>query len=317
MADKNHESVVVDGASGYVGLHLVKALRDRGHSVRALVRAQAAPSSLRTLESLGAEIYKADLTICQGSANAQTLHAAFDKVDYAVHLIGSIAPRRSETFDNLHPQSAKAFAHWAKIADVQKVVLLTALGANVNSASQYLRSKALAENCVKEELGEDKVIVFRPSLIVGRQVGERDSKLVRRYVETLKSKALVPLIGGGKNLIEPVFVGDLCLAICQALSDREYRGVLEIGGGQKITMRQFVEELSGALSIKKPFLPIAPALARGLAGISQALSEVPTLSRDQALLATMDNVTVDNRLPDLLGHGPAKLADILKVYAGN
>lgn len=309
------KEIIVDGASGYVGLHLVKALRERGYAVRALVRPRVSEASVRTLESLGASIFRADLTICQGSANAETLHKAFDRANFAVHLIGSIAPRRSETFDNLHPQSAKAFAHWAKLAHIEKAVMLTALGANTASVSQYLRTKALAENCVREELGDSRLIIFRPSLIVGRQVGQRDSKLVKRYVETLKNKAFVPLIGGGKNLIEPVFVGDLCQAICQALAQEDYSGVVEIGGERRITMRQFVEELAAAISINKPFISIAPALAQGLAGISQALSEVPALSKDQALLATMDNVTVDNRLPALLEHAPASLADVLKVYA--
>lgn len=310
------KEIIVDGASGYVGLHLVKALREKGYSVRALVRPQVSEASVRTLESLGASVFRADLTICQGSANAETLHRAFDQVNFAVHLIGSIAPRRSETFDNLHPQSAKAFAHWSKLAHIDKALMLTALGAHTSSVSQYLRTKALAENCVREELGDSRLVIFRPSLIVGREVGQRDSKLVKRYVETLQNKAFVPLIGGGKNLIEPVFVGDLCQAICRALAEESCTGVVEIGGDRRITMRQFVEELAGAISVAKPFISIAPALAQGLAAISQALSEVPTLSKDQALLATMDNVTVDNRLMALLDHAPASLADVLKVYAG-
>lgn len=298
-------SVLVDGASGYLGLHLVQRLLQDGLLVKALVRPQARQEDRDQLIALGAQVFVAPLVEGISGAEAATLERAFAGVDFAVHLIGSIAPARQESFSGLHPQAASAFASRAREAAVSRVAMVTALGASRTSRSLYLQSKADAEEAVCGILGPDKVSIFRPSLIVGRTIGRRDSKLVNRYRELINKRPMVPLINGGKNLLEPVFVGDLALAIAASLKlpPALSAGVFEIGGPDRVSMREFVEALAGAGKTVK-FLNLPYALARSLAALSEKLSDVPVLSVDQAYLATMDNVTTKNRLAGLLP-GPA------------
>ncbi|MBK7837607.1 MAG: hypothetical protein IPJ49_07975 [Candidatus Obscuribacter sp.] len=66
-----------------------------------------------------------------------------------MHLIGSIAPKRGESFNDLHTANARSFASWCKLAGVKRAVMVTALGADKNSASAYLKTKALAEEALK------------------------------------------------------------------------------------------------------------------------------------------------------------------------
>ncbi|MBI5173092.1 MAG: NAD(P)H-binding protein [Candidatus Melainabacteria bacterium] len=312
-------SVLVDGASGYLGLHLVQALLQDGFLVRALVRPQSRPADREQLETLGAEVFVAPLAEEVSAAEALILDKAFAGADFAVHLIGSIAPSRQESFGSLHPQAAAVFAARAKQAAVKRAAMVTALGASQASRSLYLHSKAEAEEVVCSVLGRETVAIFRPSLIIGREVGRRDSKLVNRYRELIgtRSRPLVPLINGGKNLIEPVFVGDLARAITTVLKlpPAQGTGVFEIGGPNRVTMREFVEALAAlrpGASVR--FLNLPYALARTLAHLSEKLSDVPVLSVEQAYLATMDNVTRENRLPSLLPGVPTGLQAALSTY---
>ncbi|HND68639.1 MAG TPA: NAD(P)H-binding protein [Candidatus Obscuribacter sp.] len=309
-------SVLVDGASGYLGLHLVQTLLQDGFQVRALVRPQSGQTDREQLEILGAEVFVAPLAEEVSAAEALILDRAFAGADFAVHLIGSIAPGRQESFGSLHPQAAAVFAARAKQAAVKRAAIVTALGASQTSRSLYLHSKAEAEEVVCSLLGPEMVAIFRPSLIIGRKVGRRDSKLVNRYRQLIRTRPLVPLINGGKNLLEPVFVGDLtqCITAALKLPPAQGTGVFEIGGPNRVTMREFVEALAASCAASVRFLNLPYAVARSLAHLSEKISDVPVLSVDQAYLATMDNVTKENRLPSLMSGLPTDLQAALATY---
>lgn len=304
--------VLVDGATGYVGQHLVQVLRQAGFTVVCLVRPQASVRDLDFLSSLGATICKGELTMPQSGDTVEGSY--FDGVELAVHLIGSIAPRRSESFDDLHTANARSFASWCNLAKVKRAVMVTALGADKNSHSTYLKTKAMAEE-VAQTILQDRLTILRPSLIVGRQCGTRDSKLIKRYLDIIATKAFVPLVGGGRSLVQPLYVVDLAKAITATLVRGNIKGVQELGGPVQVSLRDLVQKLCIIKGVQKPVLNVPPYLANGLAAIAESLMEVPTLSRDQALLATMDNVTVANQLTSILGHEPTALDVALKTYA--
>ncbi|MBK7746878.1 MAG: NAD(P)H-binding protein [Candidatus Obscuribacter sp.] len=303
--------VLVDGATGYVGQHLVQVLRQAGFAVVCLVRPQARQVDIDFLAGLGATICKGQLTMPQSGASPTG--SFFDGVELAVHLIGSIAPKRGESFNELHTANARSFASWCKLAGVKRAVMVTALGADKNSASNYLKTKALAEEAAQEILGDGLAIV-RPSLILGRQCGTRDSKLIKRYLDIITTKAFVPLVGGGESLVQPLYVVDLAKAITACLVRGNVHGVNELGGPEQISLKTIVQKLCALKGVNKPVLNVPPFVASGVASIAERLMEVPTLSRDQALLATMDNVTSNNQIDLLLGQEPTSLDSALKTY---
>lgn len=304
--------VLVDGATGYVGQHLVQVLRQAGFNVVCLVRPQARACDLEFLSSLGATICKGELTMPQKSDTVAG--SVFDGVELAVHLIGSIAPRRSESFDHLHTANARSFASWCELAKVRRAVMVTALGADKNSHSTYLKTKAMAEEAAQSIL-QERLTILRPSLIVGRQCGTRDSKLIKRYLDIIATKAFVPLVAGGTSLVQPLYVVDLAKAITATLVRGNIQGVQELGGPVQISLRELVQKLCTIKGVQKPVFNVPPFLASGIAALAERLMEVPTLSRDQALLATMDNVTKSNQMTSILGHEPTGLDAALKTYA--
>ena len=326
-----NSKVLVDGASGYLGNHVVAALLKRGLVVHALVRPQVAARDRQFLEESGAQVFAADLAPFQSNlstSHRRTLEEAFTGVSHAVHLIGSIAPAKSENFSQLHQEQSRAFASWCvrarDVAGFSGVAMVTALGADQGAASEYLRTKREGELALLSELEPARIAssIFRPSLIVGRAVGFRDSKLVKRYRHLARTRPFVPLINGGRNLVQPVFVVDLAEAIVERLcqqaeleSTTDFTGkTFEIGGSEALPMKEVVEAIMMAINIKKPFLDIPANLALGVASLLQRLQEVPMLSADQVRMTGFDNVCIDNALSSIIGRRPTSLVEALATY---
>ena len=310
--DLQEKILLVDGANGYLGLHVVAEARNQGYGVIAVVRAgtsksQNGQASIIQLQNLGAEIVEADL-------EDSCMAGHFARADWALHLIGSIAPGKGQSFDRLHQDKARVFADLAK-NNIQRLRagLVTALGADLSSPSAYLSSKCRSEATFADVLPADSYFVFRPSLIIGRYHGRRDSKLVRRYIDMVRSRPRVPLINGGKNLIQPVDVQDLARAIIKAFAS-QCSGVLEIGGPEVMPMRVFIERLMQQLNCTKPVVALPAPLARGLASILEMVQDVPLISKDQAYLATTDNICKNNRLDSLLNGEPSTVGKSLATY---
>ncbi len=325
----NAQTVLVDGATGYLGNHVVSSLIRSGATVHALIRPQARAEDRAFLEQAGCKVFEGELALYQDNLPAtqrRKLDDAFAGVTHAVHLIGSIAPTKDEKFDQLHRDQSRAFASWCvrakNLNGFKRALMVTALGADSEARSEYLRSKRAGEMALLAELEAANigVTIFRPSLIIGRLVGSRDSKLMKRYRTLAATRPLVPLINGGHNLVQPVFVGDLADAIAGKVSAAENNNVeiVEIGGAEQISMRALVGELLAVLGIKKNFLDLPPQGALFVAGLMERFQKVPLLSKDQAIMACHDNVCTDNALGELISPEPVTtVRQALETYETN
>lgn len=300
--------VAVDGATGYVGTHLVQVLRAAGMPVRCLVRKGSHAEDRALLESLGAELVETDLT-----AGADEVTRALSGAACAVHLIGSIAPRKGESLEDLHAGQANAMAQSARAAGVERFVMVTALGTAADAASVYHRTKWQAEEKVRAVFANH--VIVRPSLIIGRQVGRRDSKLMARYRQLIAERPTVPMINGGNNLLQPVFITDLAQALTAACQGLGQGQTIEIGGPEVIKMRNLVTQLMGVLGTRKRILGLPAGLVGLGAGILEKVQEVPLVSRDQVTLACTNNICSDNGLQKIFGIKPTPVSVSLATYA--
>jgi nucleoside-diphosphate-sugar epimerase len=304
--------ILIDGATGYLGSHLTNHLLASGMSVRCLVRAQANIDDVNILKNCGAEIIYGDLH------NDKTdLTKAFENVEVAIHLIGSVAPKRHESFTSLHVEQTKSFAELSLKSGVNKVIMVTAIGAGALAKSAYLRTKWEAEEVLRKS--GLNCIFLRPSLLIGRSFGKRDSKLVHRLKALIESRRMVPLINGGKNKIQPLFINDMVEAvrICiqsQPANSADQAPVLELGGPTVLTMKEFLQELMNVIGVQKPLITLPIPIATVLAKVSQSLQEVPVLSEDQVKLSMRDNICAHNAITEELGITPIGVRESLESY---
>lgn len=314
-ADKGGQ-IVVDGATGYLGTHLTYKLLSEGFSVACVVHPGAKRSDAEQLRKMGAEVYIGNFN--QDDEASPVLARAFQNAVAAVHLIGSVAPKKGQKLVEMHAGQTHWFLQHAQKGNTGRIVMVTTLGTSSDAATIYQRTKWAAEQIIAA--GPLPYTILRPSLLVGCTVGTRDSKLVKRYREILAKKAIVPVIGGGHNKIQPVFVQDVVSAICRCIFpgkwQREATGKeLEIGGPEVLEMRKFVKLLMEATGKNKPLVGVPAPLAFMSAMFCEAYQEVPSVSADQVKLSLRDNVCTDNALTAVLGIEPTPLKTALATYA--
>lgn len=301
-----NELVLIDGATGYLGSHLTQQLINDGRRVRCLVSRQSNAKDIETLRHLDAEIKTGSLL------NDQNISELFTGVSCAVHLIGSIAPRRGESLVDLHQTMSRRFAESCKAGGVKRIIMVTALGTGPDASSQYHRTKWLAE----EEIRQSGLpfTILRPSLLVGRLVGRRDSKLVKRLMDLIENKPFVPLINGGANKIQPLFIKDMVEAMSKCAGGSYTGETIELGGSTVLSMYRFVETLEEIVGKRKPIINLSPQAGKLLASMMEMLQDVPTLSQDQVILSMSDNICQANGLNRLLGKDGSSLDVALNTY---
>ncbi len=311
----NNQTVVVDGASGYVGSHITAELSRLGFDVRCLVRPQVSAEDAQLLESTGARLYRGSL----GAPDSQKILAeAFSGAGTAVHTIGSVAPRKGETLSDLHIHQTASFVDCCKKNGVGKIIMISSLGTRKDASANYHKTKWLAEDIVRKS--GISALILRPALIVGRTFGHRNSKLVARYLKLIDEKSTVPLIAGGGNRIQPIFIGDVVKAVIAGVvregEDRTVFGQsLDIAGPEAMTMRQFVERLAKEVAGQtRTFKAVSPAMAQIAAVFCELIQDVPMVSADQIKLALEDNVCLDNGLESVLQIKPTDLSQAFASY---
>ncbi len=241
--------ILVTGASGYVGHHILSALtKNPNLEIYGLARngAKSQAASGKDLGSVpGVQYLVGDVVTGLG------LETAMQHMDAVIHLVAIIAERGTQTFERVHVQGTRNVTEAAKKAGVKRYLHMSALGANLNSASGYSSSKAKAEELVKNS-GLNYTI-FRPSLIFGY-----GDDFFGRVLKNLVSQGpITPQIGDGHFPFRPIWVGDVANIFVQALEKPETTGkTFELVGPQEYSFRELLDIEMKALGIKKPKIPV-------------------------------------------------------------
>jgi NADH dehydrogenase len=181
----------------------------------------------------------------------------------------------------MHGGQTQALIAAVQRSEVKRIVYVSAPGARATAKSDYLRTKFAAEELVRA--AGVPWVVLRVSLVVGRRVGERDSKLMRRLFTMAREKAKMPVLGPGENALQPIHVTDLARIMAQALLKEETANrVIGIGGPETITMNQLIAGILAAAGCpEKPLKHIPMPLVHVLARILPLVTSDPPFEKAQ------------------------------------
>ena len=269
-------TVLVTGGTGFVGGHVVHALRARDVPVRALVRE---PARATRLGAWGVELVRGDV------ADAESLAAACDGVDAIVHLVAIITGKRAD-FERVMAQGTHDLVAAAKSAGVRRVVLASALGLDERSrdAVPYFAAKWEMEAAVRESGLEH--VIFRPSFVFGK-----DGGVLPTFARLARLAPVTPIVGDGTRRLQPIWVEDVAEYFALAL-DRG-SGVVELGGPDAVTWNEFWDRLKRVLGKRRPSLHVPMGVMRAQAALLERLPS-PPVTRDQlTMLELGDNVVTD------------------------
>ncbi len=267
--------VAVTGGTGFVGGHIVGELMANGHEVTLLVRKVPEPGSQR---GEGVRFVQGDVVTGAGLAELAEGKDAF------IHLVGIIREAGSNTFEAVHRRGSENSARAAEEAGVSRYLHMSALGTREEAVSEYHRTKWAGEMAVRSS-GLNWTI-FRPSIIFGPE-----DSFINMLAELMRKTPVMPVIGGGENLMQPIFVRDVARYYCRALEvDRAGRKTYELGGPDVFSFIQILKIIKKVLGIKRLFLPVPSWLVNPLVRAGGMLGIQGPITPDQLVMLSEDNI---------------------------
>jgi len=295
--------VTVFGGSGFIGRHLVRRLARRDWVVRVAVRHPSRAQFLKPMGDVG-QIAPLRARI----EDPMSVQAALDGAQAAVNLVGILYERGRRSFAAVHARGALHVAEAVAAAGVERLVQVSAIGADRHAAAEYARSKAAGEAAVRTAF--PSATVLRPSVVFGPE-----DDFFNRFAAMARLSPALPLIGGGRTRFQPVYVGDVAEAIARSLERPEAQGrIYELGGPKVYTFKELMEILLHEIRRRRLLIPVPFALAALQGAVLECLP-VPPLTRDQVRLLRRDNVASPD-LPGLrdLGIEPTALEIVIPAY---
>jgi NADH dehydrogenase len=281
--------ILVTGAAGFVGGHVVHALRADDRPVRALVRDRRKGGE--RLEAWGCEVVEGDVT------KPETLRAAIEGCDAVIHLV-AIRQGRPEQFQRVMVDGTRNLIAAAREAGVGRFVHMSALGVSEETKDlvPYFGAKWQMEQDV--QAGQIPHVIFRPSFIFAK-----DGGILPTFAKLARLTPVTPIIGGGKQRIQPIWADDVGAYFSKAVDLDGVAGrTFELGGPDAVTWNEFWVRLKRVRRMRRPSVHMPMSLMRMNALVTERLPGNIPLTRDLLkMLEAGDNVVTDTSAVDVFG----------------
>jgi len=272
--------ILVTGASGTVGVRLVRRLTAAGHAVRALVL-PGDPLRPR-LDGTGCELCEGDLRDGSGLA------AALAGSETVYHLAAVVLSEDARLFRQVNVEGTRRLLEAAVAARAGHFIYISSASVVYPSSAPYARSKREAERLVLARADRLGVTVVRPTLVY-----ETGGGIELQIFERLLRLPLVPLIDGGRVRKNPVHVEDLVDGLAAIAGRRETFGkIYNLCGGEEVTLRELAELLLERRGERRRFISVPLPLCRLAAGVIGPLSRRRELAR-HALAGLSQDASLD------------------------
>jgi uncharacterized protein YbjT (DUF2867 family) len=296
-------TVVVFGGAGFLGRRLVHRLTAEGTTVRVAVRhPDLAQIQLRRIGFGRVTVVPADVR------DQSSVAAAIAGADAIVNTVSTYVEKSGVTFEAVHVQGAETVAREAVAAGVPRLVLVSGIGADADSGSPYIRARGRGEKVVQETFPEATIV--RP----GAMFGPGDA-LFGTLADLVRLLPILPLIGGGRTRLQPVFVEDVAEAVVKILADPGTVGrTYELAGPGVYTLHELVRMTLHITGKQRLLIPLPFAVAEIQARIFELLPH-PPLTTGQVDLLRADNVA-SGTLPGLqeLKIQPKTVEQVVPTY---
>jgi uncharacterized protein YbjT (DUF2867 family) len=236
--------ILLTGATGHVGAHLLQRLEEADCRVRCLTRR---PEVLATRIAPGTEVVVGDLL------DHKSLATAMDGVQTAYYLVHSMGA--SGDFEELDRRAAINFAEAARDSGVGRIVYLGGLGSG-NDLSAHLASRHQVGDVLRAS--GVATIELRASIVIG--AGSASFETVRTLVEHLPA---IPAPRWVETAAQPIAIEDVIDYLVEALNvDHPGSAIVEIGGDDRVTYAEVMREYARQRKLRRPVIPTPLFTAR-------------------------------------------------------
>ncbi len=303
--------VLVTGAGGFIGSHLVPFLVEKGCAVVAL---DVDLTRVQHLEQRrGVRLVKADFT------GAEMQYDLLPEVDFVIHLaaahLGAFITRRQ--FWKVNVDGLRDFAHRAAGYGVQRFVHCSSVGvygdhregvldeqSSCRPELPYDESKLAGEDVVWDAGAGSglRAVILRPAWVYGPGC-PRTAKLFRAI-----GKGYFPMVGRGQTRRHCIYIVDMLQALWLAMLSEEAEGeTLIVGDEAAVTIKEIVEAIASLQGARQPFrVPLSLVAAAAFAAEMAfgPLAKEPPISRRSLRFFTSNCAFDTTRARRALGFAP-------------
>ena len=291
------------GGSGFIGREIVENLVREGIDVTVGCRDIKKAEFFEQIKGNGrVTVVQTDVTV------QQDLRNILQGADLVISLVGILYEIGKYTFNTIQAEVPQMIGVEANKAGVERILHFSAIGADKNSQSKYAVSKAMGEESLLSVF--PATTIFRPSIVFGP-----NDNFFNKFSNMAAFSPVLPLIGRGETLFQPVYVKDISNAVLRVFESTQTVGkIYELGGPSTYSFKELIE-LTMLYSRRSRLLLNLPFWLADIQASFMELLPKPILTRDQLELLKVDNV-VGNKMFTLadLDIIPTRCETILQTY---
>ena len=274
MAEK--KTITVFGGTGFIGRNLIGKIAKKGFKIVVPTRNPYLHGYLKPMGDPGQiEVLKFN------PFDFSSLNEFIKSSEIVINCIGVLYEKKNQKFDHIHHLFPKFLSSILDKEITKKFIHISALGANKNSNSLYIKSKFQGEEAVIDNFKNS--IILRPSIVFG--TNDSFFNLFNKLINILP---IIPL-AGSKTKFQPCYVGDVTDAIIKIIEQVNLNSIYELGGPKIYTFKELIETLLVSLKKKRLIVELPDFAARVQAKVMQLLPN-PLLTEDQLEILKSDNV---------------------------
>jgi len=268
--------VTIYGGSGFVGRYIAQKMAKQGWRVRVAVRRPNEALFVRPFGAVG----QVEPVLCN-IRDDDSVRAAMRGADAVVNCVGTFDAGGKNSFDAVHVQGAGRVARLAAEEGVSRMVQVSALGADEDSDSVYLATKARGEAAVLAHM--PSAVILRPSVIFGTE-----DKFFNRFGLMTLMTPILPIVGA-ETKFQPVSVDDVAAAAVQGVTGAAPSGVYELGGPDVASFRSLMDVLRTVVQ-RRTLIANVPFWIAGIMANVLSFAQTITVGLFKNTILTPDQV---------------------------
>lgn len=300
--------VTIYGGSGFVGRYIARRMAKEGWRVRVAVRRPNEAIFVKTYGVVG----QVEPVLCNIRDDA-SVASVMQGADAVVNCVGVLAEDGKNTFDAVQSEGPERIARIAQERGINRMVHISAIGADTQSESDYARTKGEGEAAVLKH--QPDAMILRPSIVFGPE-----DQFFNRFAGMAGLSPVLPVVGASTKF-QPVYVDDVAEAAVQGVLGQA-QGVFELGGPVTMNFRELMGVMLDVIRRRRLVLNIpffaAKVLAFGfdmIEAVTLGLVKNGVVTRDQLKNLRRDNVvSEDAQGLDALRIEPTAMASVLPEY---
>ncbi len=273
------KEILVFGASGQIGRHLIRKLTKNNYKVVAVTRnihqkgyilkTQANPGYLDIVEL--------------NYFNIAKIESLLERCSVCINLIGILFEKKKNSFKKIHTDFPDLLSKLAAKKNIEKLIHLSSLGIEKSKDSKYAISKLEGENKIKSNF--EKYIILKPSIVYSV-----DDNFTTSFMTLLSRLPIMPIYYEGKTKFAPIHVSDLVEIISEAVQGKLDEKIIECIGPEVLSFKEIILKLLRAIGKKRLLIPLPLTIAKITAKFFEIMPN-PLITVDQINLLKYDNIS--------------------------